>query len=89
MAPAFYSSFWSNLPTWDSPLGRSTWEKEVIPYGPYLEDDVDLGGSDVLYEGTQANVVARQMLRTFITLAVILLVLPFLILKALVKCVQI
>ena len=41
MAPSFNSKFWSMIPPWKSPSGRTGWKDEIIPYGPFLNDDVD------------------------------------------------
>ena len=86
MAPIFYNKIWSQLPSWKSPLGRTMHEEKVIPYGPYLEDNVDLGGQDMVYQATQINVVLRQMIRVLATLVFIVIIFPILIIKALNKC---
>merc|ERR1712224_1024270 len=82
-APVFYSSFWSSLPTLQSPLGRSfsAREEEVIPLGLYLDDDVDLGGPLVVYEASQLDVLISQMIRTYGTLFFVLMILPGLVIK--------
>ena len=85
MAPVFYSRFWSSLPTWINPLGRSFYEKEVIPFGLYLDDDVDLGGPDIVYEGTQVDVIALAAIRTLITMIFILFIFPVVVIKVIAK----
>ena len=73
------------MPTWKSLLGRSGWEDEVIPYGAYIEDDVDLGGPKLIYESSQFTVVFYGMLQTYSILMLLLMILPLLILKVVVK----
>ena len=69
------------IPSWKSPLGRTGWEEDVIPYGPFLKDDIDLGGPELIYESSQISVVINGMLQTYITLIIILLVFPCVIFK--------
>ena len=71
--------------TMNSLLGLSVWEDEVIPYGAYIEDDVDLGGPKLIYESSQFTVVFYGMLQTYSTLMLLFVILPLLILKFVVK----
>ena len=73
------------MPTWKSLLGRSSWEDEVIPYGAYLDDDVNLGGPKLIYETSQFAVAFYGMLQTYSYLMLLLIILPLLILKFVVK----
>ena len=83
MAPVFYNWFWSSLPTLKSPLGRTGWEDVVIPYGLYLDDNVDLGGSSIVYDASQTGVVFASMIRAYSTLLFLLILFPILLIKLL------
>ena len=73
------------MPTWKSLLGRSSWEDEVIQYGAYIDDDVDLGGPKLIYESSQFSVAFYAMLQTYSYLMLLFIILPLLILKFVVK----
>ena len=77
MAPVF----WRSLPTLKSLLGRTGVEDVVIPYGLYLDDNVDLGGPSMVYDASQASVVFAAMIRTYSALVFILIIFPILLIK--------
>ena len=74
--------------TMKSLLGLSDWEDEVIPYGPYIDDDVDLGGPELIYESSQFTVVFYGMLQTYFTLMFLFIILPLTIFKFVVKMIN-
>ena len=74
--------------TMKSILGFSGWEDEVIPYGPYIEDDVDLGGPELIYESSQFTVVFYGMLQTYFTLTFLFIILPLTIIRFVVKMIN-
>ena len=76
------------MPTWNSLLRRSGWQDEVIPYGPYIDDDVDLGGPELIYESSQFTVVFYGMLQTYFTLMFLFIILPLTIFKFVVKMIN-
>ena len=76
------------MQTMKSLLGLSVWEDEVIPYGPYIDDDVDLGGPELIYESSQFTVVFYGMLQTYFTLMFLFIILPLTILKFVVKMIN-
>ena len=85
MAPSFYNNFWSTIPSWRSPLGRTNWEDEVIPYGPYLADDVDLGGPEIIYQSSQINIMIHGMIKTYLILFILFIIFPLILLKCVIK----
>ena len=76
------------MSTWNSLLIRSGWQDEVIPYGTYIEDDVDLGGPELIYESSQFTVVFHGMLQTYFTLMFLFVILPITIFKFVVKMIN-
>ena len=85
MAPSFNSKFGSMIPSWISPLGRTGWKDEIIPYGPFLNDDADLGGPELIYESSQISVVFYGMLQTYLTLILLLFIFPLIVVKVVVN----
>ena len=48
----------------------------VIPYGMWLDDDVDLGGAEIRFDGTEIGNVLKQLIRLLITLICIFIIFP-------------
>ena len=57
-------------------MGGGSNEEVVIPYGMWLDDDVDLGGAEIIFDGTEIGNVLKQLIRLLVTLIFILIVLP-------------
>ena len=85
MAPVSYSKLWSNRPTMKSLLGRVGSEDEVIPFRPFLDDDVDLGGPNLVYY-SQPTAAISQLMRVYAILIFVLIIFPVLIIKLVRKC---
>ena len=48
----------------------------VIPYGMWLDDDVDLGGAEITFDGTEIGNVLKQLIRLLIILIFIFIIFP-------------
>ena len=57
-------------------MGGGSNEEVVIPYGMWLDDDVDLGGADITFDGTEIGNVLKQLIRLLIILIFIFIIFP-------------
>ena len=57
-------------------MGGGSNEEVVIPYGMWFDDDVDLGGAEIIFDGTEIGNVFKQLIRLMVTLIFILIMFP-------------
>ena len=57
-------------------MGGGSKEEVVIPYGMWLDDDVDLGGAEIIFDGTEIGNVFKQLIRLVVTLIFIFIIFP-------------
>ena len=57
-------------------MGGGSNEEVVIPYGMWLDDDVDLGGVEIIFDGTEIGNVFKQLIRLLVTLISIFIIFP-------------
>ena len=51
-------------------MGGGSNEEVVIPYGMWLDDDVDLGGAEIRFDGTEIGNVLKQLIRLLIIMLI-------------------
>ena len=84
-APRFNHWFWSRVPTWYSPLGDGTWEREAIPFGPYLSESDDLSAQSYT---TTAMASITELFRICIAFTILFVIIPITILIFSIRCLR-